>query len=128
MHTLKETFDCPIDDSSSEWRGKGEDPISIGMLKEVIRASMSAFWEFLRADKDEMHASTQMDIPSIQFDLQDPLDVELLIEIHSNLQKVFFCAEFCPPVGFLFFFFWGGGGFLGLSKKFLINFFIFSTV
>jgi len=97
MHTLRETLDCPTDDPSSEWRRKGEGPISIGMLKELIRASMTAFWEFLRADKSEMHAQTQMGIPSIQFDLQDPSDAELLMEIRSNLQKVFFCAEFSPP-------------------------------
>ncbi|KAJ8445470.1 hypothetical protein Cgig2_031283 [Carnegiea gigantea] len=95
QHYVKNRCDLPNllqvpvikDDPSSEWRRKGEGPISIGMLKELIRASMTAFWEFLRADKSEMHAQTQMGIPSIQFNLQDPLDAELLMEIRSNLQK-----------------------------------------
>jgi len=63
------------------------------MLKEVIGASMRAFWEFLRADKDEVHAMTLMGIHGHHVELQDPLDAELLIEIRSNLQKV--CHSCC---------------------------------
>lgn len=75
------------DDPRTEWRGKGEDGISIGMLKEVIGASMRAFWEFLRADKDEVHAMSLMGIHGHHVELQDPLDAELLVEIRSSLQK-----------------------------------------
>lgn len=95
QHYVKSRCDLPNllqvslirDDSRSEWRGKGEGGTSIGMLKEVIRATMCVFWEFLRADKDETPAWTQMGIHGVQFDLQDPSDTELLQEIRSSLQK-----------------------------------------
>lgn len=58
------------------------------MLKEVIGASMRAFWDFLHADKEEVCAIPLMGIHGVQVVLQDPSDTELLAEIRSSLQKV----------------------------------------
>lgn len=75
------------DDPKVEWRRNEEDGISIRMLKEVIVASMRSFWDFLRADKDEVCAIPLIGIHGVQVILQDPSDADLLTEIRSSLQK-----------------------------------------
>ncbi|XP_074274587.1 uncharacterized protein LOC141598737 isoform X2 [Silene latifolia] len=75
------------DDSKNELRGDREGAISISMLKEVIMSSMRSFWDFIRTDKDEVHAITLMGIHGVHVDLQDPSDTDLLTETRSSLHK-----------------------------------------
>jgi len=68
------------------------------MLREIIRESMSVFWEFLCADKDEFTSMMKVSHQT-QVSPQDSLDLELLTDIRTHLQKVFknfkFLLSFC---------------------------------
>ncbi|CAE5963574.1 unnamed protein product [Arabidopsis arenosa] len=78
------------DDRSSKTnkkcRNEGEFAVKIEMLREIIRESMSVFWEFLCADKDEFTSIMKVSHQT-QVSPQDPLDLELLTDIRTDLQK-----------------------------------------
>ena len=61
------------------------------MLIEAIERSMRAFWDFLRADKDVNSLRRN------RVDLQNPADVELLMDIQTDLQKVCFQNHYKSP-------------------------------
>lgn len=67
------------------------------MLREIIRESMSVFWEFLCVDKDEFTSIIKVSHQT-QVSPQDPLDLELLTDIRTDLQKVFTLFNF--PLSF----------------------------
>ena len=52
---------------------------------------MRAFWDFLRADKDVNSLRRN------RVDLQNPADVELLMDIQTDLQKVCFQNHYKSP-------------------------------
>lgn len=87
------------DDRSSKTNKKcryeGEFAVKIEMLREIIRESMSVFWEFLCADKDEFTSMMKVSHQT-QVSPQDPLDLELLTDIRTHLQKVFKFFNFVP--------------------------------
>lgn len=70
-------------------RNEGEFAVKIETLREIILESMRVFWEFLCADKDEFSSVMKVSHQT-QVSPQDPLDLELLTEMRTNLQKVFF--------------------------------------
>ncbi|KAG8383090.1 hypothetical protein BUALT_Bualt05G0148400 [Buddleja alternifolia] len=77
------------DDCLKDMKGRREDTdaISIEMLIEIIRESMSIFREFLWADKRSTNVVTK-GISGIKVDnLQDPTNLELFLDIITNLQK-----------------------------------------
>ncbi|KAG7651141.1 putative ribosomal protein L34Ae [Arabidopsis thaliana] len=76
------------DDRSSKkkCRYEGEFAVKIEMLREIIRESMSVFWDFLCADKDEFTSMMKVSHQT-QVSPQDPLDLELLTDIRTHLQK-----------------------------------------
>ncbi|KAH9606809.1 hypothetical protein KSS87_001119 [Heliosperma pusillum] len=88
-YALSNLLQVPLikDDSKNELKGDREGAIPISMLKEVIMSSMRSFWDFVRTDKDEVHAITLMGIHGVHVDLQDPSDSDLLTEIRSSLHK-----------------------------------------
>lgn len=59
------------------------------MLREIILESMRLFWEFLCADKDELSSVIKVSHQT-QVSPQDPLDLELLTDMRTHLQKVFY--------------------------------------
>lgn len=69
-----------IDDS----KGGEEDPIASGRLEDIIKESMQVFWEFVRADKDNVNVISK----HIGNDLKDPSISNLLVDIRTQLQKV----------------------------------------
>ncbi|KAE9615513.1 putative ribosomal protein L34Ae [Lupinus albus] len=66
-----------------------DDAISRARLVDIIKESMSVFWEFVRADKDYgnviLKASQQ-----IGLELKDPATSCLLVDIRTQLQKACF--------------------------------------
>lgn len=62
----------------------GQDAATISMLIQAIEKSMRVFWDFLRADKSENG------LRGSRVDLQNPADIELLMNIQTDLQKVWF--------------------------------------
>ena len=70
-------------------KGRKEDEedyaISIALLADIIEELMRVFWEFIRADKDAANTSLN--------GLQDSADSELLMDIKTSLQKVWFLTS-----------------------------------
>ncbi|KAK6913254.1 Protein of unknown function DUF1666 [Dillenia turbinata] len=71
--------------SKARRRGKGDDAITSDMLVEIMEESIRIFWRFVRADKDASHVIKVS--RGTQPELQDPADLDLLMEIGANLQK-----------------------------------------
>ncbi|XP_022776878.1 uncharacterized protein LOC111318346 [Durio zibethinus] len=63
-----------------------EDAMSSEMLTDIIEESMQVFWEFLRADKDEANATSKTP-QQAQVAPHDPIDLELLMDVRTDLQK-----------------------------------------
>lgn len=80
---IESTDDCFKD--KKDRTEKGQDGITSAMLTEAIKKSMHVFWDFLRVDKDEKG----------RVDLQNPADLDLLMDVQAELQKVWFltCLE-----------------------------------
>ncbi|KAJ0242778.1 Zinc finger FYVE domain protein [Hirschfeldia incana] len=78
------------DDRSSKnnkkCRNEGEFAVKIEMLREIILESMRVFWEFLCADKDEFSSVMKVSHQT-QVSPQDPLDLKLLTDMRTHLQK-----------------------------------------
>ncbi|CAN7122932.1 unnamed protein product [Brassica rapa subsp. narinosa] len=72
--------------SNMKCRNEGEFAVKIETLREIILESMRVFWEFLCADKDEFSSVMKVSHQT-QVSPQDPLDLELLTEMRTNLQK-----------------------------------------
>ncbi|EOA34942.1 hypothetical protein CARUB_v10020026mg [Capsella rubella] len=72
--------------SNKKCKYEGEFAVKIEMLREIIRESMSVFWEFLCADKDEFTSMMKVSHQT-QVSPQDPLDLELLTDIRTHFQK-----------------------------------------
>ncbi|CAF1906391.1 uncharacterized protein LOC106372742 isoform X1 [Brassica napus] len=72
--------------SNKKCRNEGEFAVKIETLREIISESMRVFWEFLCADKDEFSSVMKVSHQT-QVSPQDPLDLELLTEMRTNLQK-----------------------------------------
>ncbi|CAA7019543.1 unnamed protein product [Microthlaspi erraticum] len=72
--------------SNKKCRNEGEYAVKIETLREIIRESIRVFLEFLCADKDEVSSVMKVSHQT-QVSPQDPLDLELLTDIRTNLQK-----------------------------------------
>ncbi|KAK7274826.1 hypothetical protein RIF29_15925 [Crotalaria pallida] len=67
-------------------KGDGEDAITSGRLADIIKESMSVFWEFVRADKDYGNVIPKVS-QQIGTDLKDPAISGLLVDIRTQFQK-----------------------------------------
>ncbi|XP_017697685.2 uncharacterized protein LOC103703171 [Phoenix dactylifera] len=76
--------DC-LKDKLEEQR-KGNDAITSDMLEDIMEESITIFWEFVKADKDETPVILK-GLLRTQVELQDPSDYELMIDIQAILQK-----------------------------------------
>uniref|UniRef100_A0A0E0ES63 Uncharacterized protein n=1 Tax=Oryza meridionalis TaxID=40149 RepID=A0A0E0ES63_9ORYZ len=65
---------------------KGNYVITSEELEEIMEECMRVFWEFIRSDKVET-TSVLKGLSSTHVELQDPLDHDLMMHIHSTLQK-----------------------------------------
>ncbi|XAR51742.1 hypothetical protein NMG60_11006460 [Bertholletia excelsa] len=67
-------------------RERGEYTITSDLLVETIEESIRIFWRFIRADKDCSNAigKCRTGAPA---ELQDPADLDLLMEVRANVQK-----------------------------------------
>ncbi|XP_010552575.1 PREDICTED: uncharacterized protein LOC104822913 [Tarenaya hassleriana] len=77
------------DDHSSKTdkcRNQGAFAITIEALREIIQESMHVFWEFISAERHEFSSISKVSHHT-QVSPQDPLDLELLTDIRTNLQK-----------------------------------------
>ncbi|KAG2312907.1 hypothetical protein Bca4012_027514 [Brassica carinata] len=72
--------------SNKKCRNEGEFAVKIETLREIILESMRVFWEFLCADKDEF-SSVMKVTHQTQVSPQDPLDLGLLTDMRTHLQK-----------------------------------------
>ncbi|KAF8059223.1 hypothetical protein N665_1233s0003 [Sinapis alba] len=72
--------------SNKKCRNEGEFAVKIETLREIILESMRVFWEFLCADKDEFSSVMKVSHQT-QVSPQDPLDLELLTDMRTHLQK-----------------------------------------
>lgn len=72
---------------------KLEDAVSNGVLSDMIEESMHVLWEFLRADKDNTNATSKTP-QQAQVAPHDPIDLELLMDVRTELQKVCFLNLF----------------------------------
>lgn len=75
--------------SNKKCRNEGEFAVKIETLREIIRESMRVFWEFLCADKEEFSSVLMKVSHQTQVSPQDTLDLELLTDVRTHLQKVF---------------------------------------
>lgn len=57
-------------------------------LSEIIKKTMHTFWEFLHADKDEAGLSVKGHSSQV-----DPADSELLMDVTTTHQKVWFSVS-----------------------------------
>ncbi|KAB2090246.1 hypothetical protein ES319_A03G111600v1 [Gossypium barbadense] len=73
-----------IKDDCSKY--KLEDAVSNGVLSDMIEESMHVLWEFLRADKDNTNATSKTP-QQAQVAPHDPIDLELLMDVRTELQK-----------------------------------------
>lgn len=73
--------------SSKKVRNEGAFAVKLETLREIIRESMRVFWEFLCAEKEEFSLVMRI-THQTQVSPQDPLDLELLTDIRTYLQKV----------------------------------------
>ncbi|XP_052167776.1 uncharacterized protein LOC127784493 [Oryza glaberrima] len=65
---------------------KGNYVITSEELEEIMEECMRVFWEFIRSDRVET-TSVLKGLSSTHVELQDPLDHDLMMHIHSTLQK-----------------------------------------
>ncbi|VVA94623.1 unnamed protein product [Arabis nemorensis] len=72
--------------SNKKVRNEGAFAVKIETLREIIRESMRVFWEFLCAEKEEFSSVMKISHQT-QVSPQDPLDLELLTDIRTHLQK-----------------------------------------
>lgn len=74
-------------DKKARMKGRDEYALTSDMLVEIMEESIRIFWQFVRADKDA-HTAIQKSRKVAQVEPQDALDLELLAEVRSGLQKV----------------------------------------
>jgi hypothetical protein len=69
---------------------KGNFVITSEELECVMEESMHILWEFIKADRAETTPATSVlkGLSSPHVELQDPMDQDLMMHIHSTLQKV----------------------------------------
>lgn len=90
---LDDLFECECwiaEDSLKdrmEDQRKGNYVITSEELEEIMEECMRVFWEFIRSDRVET-TSVLKGLSSTHVELQDPLDHDLMMHIHSTLQKV----------------------------------------
>lgn len=70
-----------------EEQRKGNYSITSDELEDIMEESIRLFWEFVKADKDETPGLLK-GLMAPQVELQEPSDYELMMHIHSILQKV----------------------------------------
>ncbi|KDP27144.1 hypothetical protein JCGZ_19843 [Jatropha curcas] len=63
-----------------------DDAITSDKLVEIMEESIRIFWRFVRADKDA-HNVVLKGRKGTQIEPQDPIELELLTEVRTNLQK-----------------------------------------
>ncbi|PPD71232.1 hypothetical protein GOBAR_DD31888 [Gossypium barbadense] len=73
-----------IEDDCSKYKLEGA--VSNGVLSDMIEESMHVLWEFLRADKDNTNATSKTP-QQAQVAPHDPIDLELLMDVRTELQK-----------------------------------------
>jgi Protein of unknown function (DUF1666) len=66
---------------------KGNYIITSEELEDIMEESIRVFWEFVKADKDETPVILK-GLVGPQVELQDPSDYNLMMRLHSILQKV----------------------------------------
>ncbi|XVF85927.1 hypothetical protein PTKIN_Ptkin17bG0157000 [Pterospermum kingtungense] len=90
---LRQLLQVPVikDDCSKYKNGAGDEEVAVSseMLTYIIEESMHVFWEFLRADKDEANVTSKTP-QQAQVAPHDPIDLELLMDVRTDLQKVCF--------------------------------------
>nr|CAD1825217.1 unnamed protein product [Ananas comosus var. bracteatus] len=69
-----------------EEQRKGNYSITSDELEDIMEESIRLFWEFVKADKDETPGLLK-GLIAPQVELQEPSDYELMMHIHSILQK-----------------------------------------
>ncbi|OAY63940.1 uncharacterized protein LOC109725737 [Ananas comosus] len=69
-----------------EEQRKGNYSITSDELEDIMEESIRLFWEFVKADKDETPGLLK-GLMAPQVELQEPSDYELMMHIHSILQK-----------------------------------------
>lgn len=72
---------------------KLQDAVTNGVLSDMIEESMHVLWEFLRADKDNTNATSKTP-QQAQVAPHDPIDLELLMDVRTELQKACFLNLF----------------------------------
>lgn len=83
-------------------KGDEEDAIASGRLADIIKESMTVFWEFVRADKDYGNVILKVS-QQIGTDFKDPVISALLVDIRTQLQKVCFLLVIIKMLPFFFF-------------------------
>lgn len=74
-------------DKKARMKMKDEYAITSDMLVEIMEESIRIFWRFVRVDKD-VNIMIQKSRKGTQIDPQDALDLGLLAEVRTSLQKV----------------------------------------
>lgn len=74
-------------DKKARMKMKDEYAITSDMLVEIMEESIRIFWRFVRADKDA-NIMIQKSRKGTQIEPQDALDLGLLAEVRTSLQKV----------------------------------------
>ncbi|GJM98815.1 hypothetical protein PR202_ga15855 [Eleusine coracana subsp. coracana] len=69
-----------------EEQRKGNYVITSEVLEEIMEEAMHVMWEFIKADKVET-TSVIKSLSNTHVELQDPLDHDLMAQIHAALQK-----------------------------------------
>lgn len=73
-------------DKKARMKMKDEYAITSEMLVEIMEESIRIFWRFVRADKDA-NIMIQKSQKGTQIEPQDAIDLELLAEVRTSLQK-----------------------------------------
>ncbi|KAJ9554359.1 hypothetical protein OSB04_018404 [Centaurea solstitialis] len=77
------------DDNLKEKKARKEegDAVPISTMANMIKESMTVFWEFLHSDKDTTNLFLTIILQGSKAHLQDPADSELFMEIKATHQK-----------------------------------------
>lgn len=78
------------DRNKARTKEKADYSITSDMLVEILEESIRIFWRFVRADKDCYSMMAAKGQKRIHPEVQEQEDLELLVEMRKNLEKVSF--------------------------------------